>query len=414
MSLHDPGRPCCETAPVGIGLVLQWAFVPADIAYMMTERGFTGSVYSSDTVDRLLEQRIMMNSLDLTSRTPVTLVTGFLGSGKSTLLNRLIQTFHGTRFGIIVNEFGEIPLENEIIQAQDGDIIEFSNGCLCCVARNDLMRAVKSLRRSRVDLDHILVEASGLSDPVPVAQSFLRGPGRRSFEFGAMVCVVDAERLEDLAASHSIVTTQLEFCDFVYLTRLDGIAAEYRHKLEGFLAASAPKARILTDEGDRELETLFAVGGIDVAARGFMSPSSGVEGGSAGRAAHEASRETPHESVYREGVHRDHVHPDHGTDGIESLMFESSVPVDEGAFRELLAALPPGILRAKGVLYFAGSRSRRYSYLLQIAGGRRALDARRRRRGEPTETRLLFLGRDFDVEELRRRLQGCVVGERVR
>ena len=344
-------------------------------------------------VSASLEQRIIMNAVDHTARTPVTLVSGFLGSGKSTLLNRLINTFTGTRFGIIVNEFGEIPLENEVIQAQEGDVIEFSNGCLCCVARNDLMKAVRTLRRRRFDLDHILVEASGLSDPVPVAQTFLKGPGRKRFEFGALVCVVDAMRVEQLATAHDIVMTQLQFADFVYLTRLDDVSAVYRRTLEGFLAASAPRARVLTDESERELETLFAIGGIDVAARGCSTGSSGVDAGERAAGLSEAPA-TEHS---------------HSHDDIDVVLFESYKPLAQDAFGEFLSNLPADILRAKGVVHFPDRRAHRYEYILQIAGSRRSLDARKRKRDEVAHTRLLFLGHGLDGESLRRRLNDCVV-----
>lgn len=353
-----------------------------------------------------------MNAVDHTTRTPVTLVSGFLGSGKSTLLNRLINTFKGTRFGIIVNEFGEIPLENEIIQAQEGDIIEFSNGCLCCVARNDLMRAVRTLRRKRFDLDHILVEASGLSDPVPVAQTFLKGPGRRRFEFGALVCVVDAMRVEQLATAHEIVLTQLQFADFVYLTRLEDISVPYRRTLEGFLAASAPRARILTDDSERELETLFAIGGIDVAARGGVpvhEQTFFAEEGTVSKTT-QAGFEVAEAVPSVEGWASDRsAGQSHSHDGIEVVLFESSKPLEQNAFRELLSDLPRDILRAKGVVHFPDRRAQRFEYVLQIAGQRRSLNARKRRRDEAPHTRLLFLGYGLDADALRKQLDACVV-----
>lgn len=348
-----------------------------------------------------LEQRVIMNAVEHTARTPVTLFSGFLGSGKSTLVNRLIKTFTGRRFGIIVNEFGEIPLENEIIQAQEGDIIEFSNGCLCCVARNDLMKAVRTLRRKRFDLDHILVEASGLSDPVPVAQTFLKGPARKRFEFGAMVCVVDALRVEQLATAYDIVMTQLQFADFVYLTRLDDVSEAYRRTLERFLAAGAPRAKVLTDESERELETLLAIGGIDVTAR----RGSRIEGQGCSAARSEADPSGSAAQLLGAPA----VEPRHTHDDIEVVLFESDKPLAQEAFRELLSTLPANILRAKGVVHFTDRRAYRYEYILQIAGTRRSLDARKRKRGEVAHSRLLFLGHGLDGDSLRQRLNDCVV-----
>ncbi len=326
----------------------------------------------------------MIDSYEAISRLPVTLVTGFLGSGKSTLLNRIIHTFPKTRFGIIVNEFGEVPLENEIIQAQDGDIIEFSNGCLCCVARNDLLRAVRALRRRRHDLDHILVEASGLSDPVPVARSFVRGAGRKKFEFGAMICVADAARIEEIASSHDVVSAQLRFADYVYLTRDDELDESRRPSLYRFLASQAPSARVLSDTSEGTLEALMATGGIENAVRSHLRcdvPGS-VDAGQA-----------------------DDIH---GHNDIETVLFESELPLCPNRFRDFLNDVPSEVLRAKGIIQFSGERSRRYSYVLQIAGGRRSLEARRTGKRKQRGTTLLFLGRGLDGDTLRRRLDECV------
>lgn len=330
---------------------------------------------------------------EVASTLPVTLVTGFLGSGKSTLLNRIIHTFQDSRFGIIVNEFGEIPLENEIIQAQDGDVIEFSNGCLCCVARNDLLRAVRALRRRRDDLDQILVEASGLSDPVPVARSFLRGAGRKKFEFGAMVCVVDGARVEETRASHGIVSTQLRFADYVYVTRSDELDDAKRRSLDRFLASEAPSARVLPDSTGGTLEALMATGGIENAVRRHIG--------------FEASGGRDHQ----DGAHG--MHGRHEVHEIETVVFESRLPLDPDRFREFLNELPSGVLRAKGVVHFSGERSRRYRYVLQIAGARRSLDARRNRKRDQRRTALLFLGRGVDGDTLKRRLDECVAAREV-
>ncbi|MFW5994670.1 MAG: CobW family GTP-binding protein [Spirochaetia bacterium] len=325
----------------------------------------------SDSLSESIEQRVAMNAVDLTSRTPLTLIIGIPGSGKSTLLNRIIRAYAGTRFGIVANEFGRIAFDNGVIRAKQNDVVIFTHSGLFSRSDHDLTRAVRRFGRRRHEIDHILVEASGLLDPRPVTSYFLDGAGRRKFELGPIVCVLDAARIEYLAATYDILFTQLKHCDFVYVTRVAELAVGERRRLEGFLAVHAPNARLLTDEPDREVETLIALGGIDAAARGMPEIS----------------------------------------DRVDTLLFEARNPLEEQAFRDFLTELPPEILRAKGVVRFSNSKDRKFEYLLQISGSRVALDARKQKRSRDTGTRILLLGREIDKEALRGKLESCVAAE---
>ncbi|TVR06687.1 MAG: GTP-binding protein [Spirochaetaceae bacterium] len=312
---------------------------------------------------------------------PVTLITGFLGAGKSSLINRMMHDAPNRRFGIIVNEFGEVPLESQIIQAQRGDIIEFSNGCMCCVARNDLMRAVRTLSRREDRFDHLIVEASGLSDPVPVAQSFLAEPDRFSVE--TVICVIDAENFLENREQFPVAQTQLAFADVALITKWSEKTAAAAAALDAAIKAVQPSIPIVRLAADTPL-TLYLD---DHRVQPDIPPGSARPIARAGHRAAVAHHVMPHCTV--------------GSDR----------PVDAGRFRRFLEGLPAGLVRGKGVVFFGGKDGRRYKAILQIVGARRDLDAARWRKGETRRTDLLFIGDGIDAEDVHRRFENCVVAQ---
>ncbi|TVQ25620.1 MAG: GTP-binding protein [Spirochaetaceae bacterium] len=332
----------------------------------------------------------LMPSTDNTDkRVPVTVFTGFLGSGKSSYINHLLSTAPHIRFGIVVNEFGAVPLESEIVRAQAGDIMELSNGCMCCVARNDLLRAVKRLVRADRKLDHILVEASGLSDPVPVAQTFLQGPGRKHFELGPLVCLVDGTQFEEHAREFDVVSTQLAFSDYVLVNRHEHLRPEAVSRLESVLSQAAPEARVLYAGGDTAGDIELSILGADP--RDSADPAG--DRGSGDR----AMLRVPERN---EGHHHD---------AVVISEYTTDRRIDSQRLGEVLKSLPPGIVRGKGVLHFAGRRYRRYRFILQHTVGRTTFDARRKKRNDSSQSHLLFIGRGFDTDELRERVAACTV-----
>lgn len=314
-------------------------------------------------------------------RVPVTVLTGFLGSGKSSFINAVLKSHADIRFGVVVNEFGDIPLESEIVQAQSGDIVELSNGCMCCVARNDLLSAVQTLRRAKQGVDHILIEASGLSDPVPVAQTFLQGGGRRDFQLGSILCMVDATRFGELEVQYRVIPSQLEFADYVIVNRYDSLDQEAKYDLERRLQTYAARARVLYAGTAEAAEGDLAIVGL--------------------QETHERSTDM----LQRTGGYPHHQ------EAVSVCEVSSERPLDVGLFGELLRSLPPGIVRGKGIVYFAGRRYRRYRFVLQHTAGRTTFDARRKDRNESCRSYLLFIGKGFDTDELRRRIAVCILSD---
>jgi G3E family GTPase len=172
---------------------------------------------------------------------PVTVLTGYLGAGKTTLLNRVLSEQHGRRYAVIVNEFGEIGIDNELVVNADEEVFEMNNGCICCTVRGDLIRIIGNLLKRKGQLDGILIETTGLADPAPVAQTFFVDEEvRAKAKLDSIVTVVDAKyltaRLED---SHE-AAEQIAFADTILLNKVDLVTADELAQIEARTARSIP------------------------------------------------------------------------------------------------------------------------------------------------------------------------------
>ncbi len=178
-------------------------------------------------------------------QTPVTVLTGYLGSGKTTLLNRILSETHGKRYAVIVNEFGEVGIDNDLIVNADEEIFEMNNGCICCTVRGDLIRILAGLMRRSRSFDGILLETTGLADPAPVAQTFfVDDEVRRRTKLDAIITVADAKHLLREMAHASEVQEQLAFADVVLLNKTDLVDAKELASVEARIASINPYATL--------------------------------------------------------------------------------------------------------------------------------------------------------------------------
>ncbi len=176
---------------------------------------------------------------------PVTVLTGYLGSGKTTLLNRILSENHGKRYAVIVNEFGEIGIDNDLIVESDEEIYEMNNGCVCCTVRGDLIRVVEGLMRRPGRFDAIVVETTGLADPAPVAQTFFMDEDVRSkTKLDAVVALVDAKHLPLRLKDSKEAEDQIAFADVVVLNKTDLVTPEELRDVEATVRAINPSAKI--------------------------------------------------------------------------------------------------------------------------------------------------------------------------
>src|SRR5215470_2851203 len=182
---------------------------------------------------------------DAASKIPVTVLTGYLGAGKTTLLNRILSEPHGKKFAVIVNEFGEIGIDNELVVNADEEVFEMNNGCICCTVRGDLVRIIDGLMRRKGKFDAIIVETTGLADPAPVAQTFFmdENVGRRT-KLDAVVTVADAKWLKDRLKDAPEAKNQIAFADVILINKTDLVAPAELNELEARIRGLNPYARL--------------------------------------------------------------------------------------------------------------------------------------------------------------------------
>ncbi len=308
---------------------------------------------------------------------PVTVVTGFLGSGKTTLVNRLLKEKPSTKFGLIVNEFGEAALESQLLETRREPLFELPSGCLCCVSDGDLKTALKAVVEKDAKIGHILVEASGLSSPGPMLGVLTQdGP----YSLNGVFCVADATTFLSREKEFPALRRQLNFADVVFLTKTDLADRAVIAAVRARLAELKPGIKILDAAGKLPWNALFETAG----------PPEHTE----------KTSEEPRRRFFQGGRHHD----------AEVLEYVSLVRLDAERLGKVFSSLEPGILRAKGIVFTDDPSSDRYKYVVQYTGSQKQLYSRRWTPGEPHQTSLVFLGSEFDSQGLKVRLDACQVG----
>ena len=201
----------------------------------------------------------------MNAQTPVTVLTGFLGAGKTTLLNRILTEPHGKKYAVIINEFGETGIDNELVIDADEEIFEMNNGCICCKVRGDLIRILGNLMKRRDRFDYILIETAGLADPGPVAQTFFFDDEiGHKLRLDGIVTVVDARHVgQHFTASE--VQEQIAFADVILLNKLDLVPTDAVDALERRVRAMNARAKVYRTHNARiDLDRVLNVGGFNL------------------------------------------------------------------------------------------------------------------------------------------------------
>ncbi|MBN9057490.1 MAG: GTP-binding protein [Rhizobiales bacterium] len=361
---------------------------------------------------------------------PVTVLTGYLGAGKTTLLNRILTDNHGKKYAVIVNEFGEIGIDNDLIVESDEEIYEMNNGCICCTVRGDLIRVVEGLMRRPGRFDAIIVETTGLADPVPVAQTFFMDDDvRQKTELDAVVALVDAKHLPLRLKDSREAEDQIAFADVVLINKTDLVSPEELARVEATVRAINPSARIhRTTRSEIDLTKVLDQGAFNLERAQENDPHfldhdhpDHVCGPDCGHDHHHHDHDHDHHHHDHDHDHHHHDHDhghhhhDHGVSPIHDVTVQS-ISLRGGEMnperffpwiQKITQTDGPNILRLKGIIAFAGDDER---YVVQ--GVHMIVEGDHQRAwkdGETRESRLVFIGRDLDREKIERTFKACEV-----
>lgn len=310
---------------------------------------------------------------------PITLVTGFLGSGKTSLINYIISKNTDLKIGVILNEFGDVALESNFLKSKDEEIIEIPNGCMCCVAKKDFVGALDKIMQYQPDTNYIVIEASGLSDPLQILLTFYSPLLKEKFRLDSILCVVDVVNYDYTMDNYDIASEQVATSDIMLLSKTKDIPMETIKRIESAIIGLNPRAKILLINEDLSLNLIMDTDKFDY---------------------------STHESEYTEDDNEEHKH---FHENISDLFFRTEKPIDYQKLINLYKSIDKGVIRSKGFINFKNSPNENKKYLMQFVGNRTELTFEDWENGEKRETALLFVGKDFDRGLLLRKLEDCLI-----
>jgi G3E family GTPase len=335
----------------------------------------------------------------MSEKIPVTVLTGYLGAGKTTLLNRILSEPHGKKFAVIVNEFGEIGIDNDLVVGADEEVFEMNNGCVCCTVRGDLVRIIDGLMRRKGKFDAIIVETTGLADPAPVAQTFFvdDNVGRKT-KLDAVVTVADAKWLQDRLKDAPEAKNQIAFADVILINKTDLVAPEELREVEGRIRGINPYARVhRTERCQIPLPEVLGRNAFDLDRIIDIEPEFLAGNG------HDHDHDHDHGHHHERGLK--HYHDE----DMQSVALSTDKALDPDKFfpwvQDLVAKQGPNILRCKGILAFKDDPER---FVFQ--GVHMILDGDHQKpwqEGEKRESRIIFIGRNLPEESIRLGFETC-------
>jgi G3E family GTPase len=340
----------------------------------------------------------------MAEKIPVTVLTGYLGAGKTTLLNRILSEDHGRKFAVIVNEFGEIGIDNDLVVGADEEVFEMNNGCICCTVRGDLIRIVEGLLKRRGKFDAILVETTGLADPAPVAQTFfVDADVREAARLDAVVTIADAKWLVERLKDAPEAKNQIAFADVIILNKTDLVDADELREVEAHIRAINPYAKLHKAVNCAvPLDAVLGRNAFDLQRILEFEPEF-------------LDAEDTHDLDHDGQEHPGHKHEPHHLkhyhdEDIQSVALSIESDIDPEKFmpwlQDYVQREGASILRAKGILSFK-NEPRCFAF----QGVHMLLDGDLQREWKPRErrlSRLVFIGRNLKKDEITSGFMSCV------
>ncbi|MEA5479737.1 GTP-binding protein [Pseudanabaena galeata UHCC 0370] len=335
--------------------------------------------------------------LDIPKRgMPVTIVTGFLGSGKTTLLHQILKNRQDLKVAVLVNEFGDINIDGQLLVDIEDGMVELSNGCICCTINDSLVDAVYNVLEREERIDYMVIETTGVADPLPIALTFLGTELKHLTRLDSILTVIDAETFTAEHFGSEAALSQVQYGDIVLLNKTDLVPEAQVNELEEYLRKTKSKARILRSQhGEVPLPLILDVD---------LAPTSVYQ------QVENEDEVYKHEHHHHKHEHHDHEHHHHHSDhldndGFISVSFQSDRRFDLDKFTYFLdKVMPVDVFRAKGVLCFDSEDLR---FVFQLSGKRYELNYDHRKK--PIDNQLVLIGRNLDAQLLQQQLRECLV-----
>jgi G3E family GTPase len=322
---------------------------------------------------------------------PVTIITGFLGSGKTTLLNHLLTNQQGLKTAVLVNEFGDIGIDNELIISTDENMVELNNGCVCCTINEDLVQAIYKVLERPEKVDYLVVETTGLADPLPVALTFLGTELRDMTRLDSIITMVDCANFSLDLFNSQAAYSQIAYGDIIVLNKTDLVDEADVDSLEVRIRDIKENARILrTEKSEVPIPLVLSVG--------LFESDKYFE-------VQKEEEEHHHHHHDHDHDHEHHHHSNHlENDGFTSVSIASDKPFSIRKFQYFLDnQLPENVFRAKGILWFDESPKR---HIFHLSGKRFTLEDDEWK-GEP-KNQLVLIGQNLDHDKLKEQITNCI------